>query len=201
MTRTPILRTACTLALVLCAAAAAHAERADALKPIHIVGDKQADLDMVENTSSITGNVVLTRGTLIIKADKVTLRQDDQGYTYATFVAAPGGKATFRQKRDGGADLWSEGEAQRIEYDEKTDVVKFISSARVASLEGSKVASQAAGPFLSYDSRKEVVNAFNTAEGKSQPGGGRVEIVIDRTRRPAPVPAQAPASSADQGKK
>ena len=63
----------------------------------------------------------------------------------------------------------------------------------------SKVTSQAAGPFLSYDSRKEVVQALNTPEGKSQVGGSRVEIVIDRTRRPAPVPAQA--TSADQGKK
>ncbi|TFW18393.1 lipopolysaccharide transport periplasmic protein LptA [Massilia arenosa] len=199
MTRTPI-RATCALMLAL-AAAAAHAERADALKPIHIVGNNKGNLDLVEGTSSLTGNVVLTRGTLTIKAEQVTVRQDDQGYTYATFIAAPGGKATFRQKRDGGTDLWSEGEAQRIEYDEKADLVKFIANARVASLEGSKVTSQAAGPFLSYDSRKEVVQALNTPEGKSQVGGSRVEIVIDRTRRPAPVPAQTPAPSADQGKK
>jgi lipopolysaccharide export system protein LptA len=195
MKRISIFALVCACAL---ASGAARAERADALKPIHIIGDNNGTLDMVEGNSSLIGNVVLTRGTLIIKSDKVTLRRDDQDYAYATFTGGPGGKATFRQKRDGGNDLWSEGEAERIEYDEKTDVVKFISGARIASLEGAKVTQQATGPFLSYDSRKEVVNAFNSPEGKSKQGGGRVEIVIDRARRPA-TPA-APAAT-DAGRK
>ncbi|HZX29359.1 MAG TPA: lipopolysaccharide transport periplasmic protein LptA [Telluria sp.] len=181
------------LALALAfAAAAAHGERADSLQKVVVQAD-HVGANFVDGSAELTGNVVLTRGTLILKAARAVMREDDQGYKFATFFAAPGGKATFRQKRDGGPDLWSEGEAERIEYDGKNEVVKLFSKARVASLTGTRVTQQAEGPFISYDSRREDVKVFNTADGTSKAGGGRVTLIYDNHPKTPPA--------AEQGKK
>ena len=168
------------------------AERADSLKPIDILADSSV-MNMVNKGGTAEGNVVLTRGTLVMKSGKLTATEDPQGYMFVTLLAAPGALATFRQKRDGGADLWVEGEAERIDYDDKTDVVKLQGRAKVRNLDGTRVTAGAEGAFISYDSRKEVVTTTNTPTGESKVGGGRVQWTIDQSpRKPAP-PAAANA--------
>lgn len=178
------------LAIAACmlASGAALAERADALKPIAVQA-KTGTADMVKQGGVFEGSVVLTRGTIVMKGEKLKLLEDPEGYNFATLTAAPGALATFRQKRDGGADLWVEGEAERIDYDNKTDIVKLSGRAKVTNFEGSRVTDRAEGPFLSYDSRKEQFAALNTASGESKVGGGRVEFIFDHPKRPAPAPA------------
>jgi len=158
-------------------AGAVHAEKADATKPTNVEADKMA-YDDVKQINTFTGNVVLTRGTLIMKAHKMIVTQDPEGYQYATLLAPAGGLATFRQKRDGGPDLWVEGEAERIEYNGKTEIVKLFSRAKLTRLEGNKVTDQVEGAFISYDSKAEFYTVNNTATGESKPGGGRIKAVI-----------------------
>ena len=155
---------------------AARAEKADSAKPTVIEAD-QGSADDLRQSRTLTGNVVLVRGTLIMKAGRAVVTEDPQGYQFATFWAAPGALATFRQKRDGG-DLWVEGEAERIEYDNKTEIVKLFSRARLKRLEGSTPSDEVEGAFISYDSRKEFFAVENTSSGQSKPGGGRVKMVI-----------------------
>ena len=180
------------LAACVLASGASVAERADALKKISVVADS-GFANMVSNNGFAEGNVVLTRGTLLMKASKMNLLEDPEGYKNATLMAAPGALATFRQKRDGGADLWVEGEAERIEYSDKTDIVKLSGRAKVTSLDGARVTQRAEGAFLSYDSRKEELVALNTPLGQGKVGGGRVEFTFDnKPRAPAAAPAPAP---------
>ncbi|MCQ4437301.1 lipopolysaccharide transport periplasmic protein LptA, partial [Clostridioides difficile] len=68
-----------------------------------------------------TGNVVITKGTIIIKGDRVEVRQDPEGYQYATSVGSGKKHATFRQKREG-RDEYIDGDAERIDYDGKQDL-------------------------------------------------------------------------------
>src|SRR5471030_3400601 len=105
-------------ALLLSIASVAHAEKADSYKPMNI-DFEQVEVDDVKQIRIFTGNVVLTRGTLIMKAAKAVLTQDPEGYDYVTLTAEGGPPATFRQKRDAPGDQWIEGEAQRIDYDGK----------------------------------------------------------------------------------
>ena len=154
-----------------------HAETTDKDQPTNIDADHMA-YDDVRQVNTFTGNVVVTRGTLIMKANKVVLTQDPAGYQFATLYAAPGGLATFRQKRDGGPDLWVEGEAERIEYDGKVDVVKLFSKAKMRRLDGEKITDEVEGEFISYDSRAEFFSVNNTSKGNSQPGAGRIKAVI-----------------------
>lgn len=178
------------LAACVLACGASFAERADALKQIKVQADS-GFANMINQGGMAEGNVVLTRGTLIMKAGKLSLTEDPEGYKAATLLAAPGALATFRQKRDGG-DLWVEGEAERIDYDDKTDIVKLSGKAKVTSLEGTRVTNRAEGPFISYDSRKEQFAALNTPTGQSKAGGGRVEMIFDQKPHPAPAVAPAP---------
>jgi lipopolysaccharide export system protein LptA len=186
------------LAALSLASLAATAERADSLKQAKI-DFTDAHIDEVTQTRVFTGNVVLTRGTLLIKADKAVLKESPEGYQSVVLTAAPSQPATFRQKRDGGPDLWVEGQAQRIEYDERTEVVKLFSNAIVKQLEGKRMTSEVNGPFISYDNRTEQANVHNDASGESKPGGGRGTIILaPRRTTPATAPASAPAGAAKQ---
>jgi lipopolysaccharide export system protein LptA len=186
------------------ASLSASAERADSLKQAKInFGD--AHIDEVTQTRIFTGDVVLSRGTLLIKADKAVMKESPEGYMSVILTAAPNQPATFRQKRDGGPDLWVEGQAQRIEYDERTELVKLFSNAVVKQLEGKRMTSEVNGPFISYDNRTEQANVHNDASGESKAGGGRGTIIIAPRRAgpatapaPAAVPASAPAGAAKQ---
>lgn len=155
----------------------AHAEKADAEKPTNIQADKMA-YDDVKQINTFSGSVVFTRGTLLMKAGKVVVTQDPAGDQFATLYAEPGGVATFRQKRDGGGDLWIDGQAERIEYDSKTAMVKLFSNAKIKRLDGTKTIDEVEGAFISYDSRNEFFSVNNTATGVSKPGAGRVNVTI-----------------------
>ncbi len=181
-------------AMLLMAAAAAHAEKADANKPTKIDYD-ELQIDDVKQIKTLIGNVVLTRGTLLMKSPKAVVTTDPEGYNFVVLTSTPGTLSTFRQKRDGAGDQWIEGEAERIEYSDKTDLVKLFSKARVRQLEGPRMTSEVNSEFISYDSRTEHFDVKNDVSGVSKPGAGRGTMVIQPTIRPAAPAASAPAAS------
>lgn len=176
----------------------AHAEKADSEKEA-VITARSGHVDDVKQVRTLTGDVVLVKGTLTMKAGRALITEDPQGYQFITFWADPGKLATFRQKRDGAGDLWVEGEAERVEYDNKTEVVKLFSKAKLTRLEGTKVTDVANGAFISYDSRKEVFAMENSNSGTSTPDGGSVRMVI-QPKTKAPAAEKAPATPAP-GKK
>jgi len=160
------------------AAGNAYAEKADRDKPTNVEAN-QMFYDEAKQINTFIGNVVLTRGTLVMHADKLLVRQDQAGHQYATLYAPPGGATKFRQKRDGGKDLWIEGSAaDRIEYDTKTEVAKLFRQAKVKMLDGSRVTDEVEGEFISYDSRAEFYSVTNSVSGESKPGSGRVRATL-----------------------
>jgi len=188
-------------ALLLAALAIpAHAEKADSNKPIEVSFD-QADSDDVKQIKTFTGNVILTRGTIRMTSPKAVVTQDPEGYQFVVLTGTPGVQATFRQKLDGEVDKWVEGQADRIEYDDKTELVKLISKGRIKQLESGKVTSQVDGEFISYDSRREVFAVKNSSSGESKPGAGRGTMVIQpSSKRPPIAPAQPVPATQPAGK-
>jgi len=169
-----------SIALALAALAGApsvHAEKADKTKPTNVEANHM-EYDDIKQVNVFTGNVVLTRGTILMKADKMVVTQDPQGYQYVTLYAPPVGLASFRQKRDGGENQWIDGQAERIEYDDKAEIVKLYSKARMRRLDGDKPTDEVEGQFISYDTRAEYFTVHNTSNGDSKPGGGRIKAVI-----------------------
>ncbi|AOK30630.1 organic solvent tolerance protein OstA [Burkholderia singularis] len=159
-------------------APAAHAERADRDKPINVEADNLTYDDLKQVTVA-TGNVVITKGTIIIKGDRVEVRQDPQGYQYATATASGKRHASFRQKREG-LDEYIDGDAERIDYDGKQDLTTLTTNATVRRLQGqSTVADTVHGSVITYDGQRD----FYTARGGKDviaPGnpGGRVRAML-----------------------
>jgi lipopolysaccharide export system protein LptA len=157
---------------------AAHAEKADFDKPTQVEAN-HGTYDESKQMNVFTGNVVLTRGTLVMHADKMTVRKDAAGNQFATLYAAPGSVTKFRQKRDGGKDIWIDGSAaDRIEYDTKTEIAKLFKNAKIKMTEAGKITDEVEGEFVSYDSRTEFYTVTNSTSGESKPGTGRVRVII-----------------------
>lgn len=155
-----------------------NAERADRDKPTNVESNQML-YDDAKQLNTFIGNVILTKGSLVMRAEKLVVRKDSAGYQYTTLYAGAGGIVTFRQKRDGGKDLWIEGyAADRIEYDTKTEIAKLYKQSKIKMLDGSKITDEVEGEFISYDARTEFYTVNNTTSGDSKPGAGRVRAVI-----------------------
>jgi lipopolysaccharide export system protein LptA len=159
---TPLVRP-CVFAVLavvgslFCASPKAFAERADKEKPAVILATTGTD-DQLNQIQVYTGDVVLTKGTIILRADQLTTKQDPEGYNLGTAVSTtPGKLAYFKQKREG-VDEYIEGQAERIIYDEKADVVHLINRAVVKRLVAGRDADETHGDKIDYNSRTELYN-------------------------------------------
>ncbi|HEY8050525.1 MAG TPA: lipopolysaccharide transport periplasmic protein LptA [Ramlibacter sp.] len=163
------------LALALAAAALpASAERADRNKPMNVEADALR-YDDLKQTSVFTGNVVVTKGTILIRGARIDVRQDPDGYQYGVVTAPPGKLAYYRQKREG-VDEYIEGEGETIEYNGKTDQVKFIKRAEMRRIRGGTLADEVVGSLITYDNTTDV---FTVDGGPASPAiGGRVRAVL-----------------------
>ena len=99
----------CLLAAVF-TAQIAFAEKADRDKPMNVEADSLKHDDQQQLTT-FTGKVLMTKGTLVLKAAKMEVKQDSQGNQVAKLWAEPGERIFFRQKREG-LNEYTEGEAE-----------------------------------------------------------------------------------------
>jgi len=171
------------------AATPAGAERADRKQPLKVEADQPGKIDLLNQFVVFNGNVVVTKGTMVMRAARIEVRETPEGYHMAIATGAPGKLATFRQKRDG-VDETIEGEAERLEYDGKADVIKFINKASVKRLRGTAVADEIAGNLVTYDSIAEVFNVSGGAAPSATSPGGRVRVVLT-PREGSPAAAEA----------
>jgi lipopolysaccharide export system protein LptA len=166
-------RAVCLAAIVLAAAAPAWAERSDREKEI-VIGADRSTGDDLNKVLLLEGNVVVTQGTMRITAAKVTIQEDAKKNK---FYVATGAPITFRQKREK-SDEWIDGEAQRAEFDEKTDILKLYTRARVKS-----GPNEITGDFISYDMTREVAEAAGSAPGATVPKESRVKVIINPPKK------------------
>lgn len=177
-------------------AGGAGAERADRFKPLQVEADQPGKIDLLNQYVVFNGNVVVTKGTMNIRAGRIEVRETPEGYHLAVAIGSPGRPATFRQKRDGG-DETIEGEAERLEYDGKANIIRFVTNAAVRRLRGAQVADEIAGNLVSYDSSNEVFNVSGGgAPSLSNPGGRVRAVLTPREGSPAAAEAAAQAASA-----
>ena len=163
--------------LTLACAATAHAERADRLQKINIAADQGGQIDLQNQVVTYSGNVVINRGTMVIRAARVEVRQLPSGYYNAIAFGGPNRPATFRQKRDG-VDEYIEGEAERLEYDGSKDLVKFVTGAQVRRLRGAIPADEIAGNLITYDATTEKMTVSGGAKATPANPGGRVTATL-----------------------
>lgn len=186
----------------------AFAEKADKTKPMNVEADALRHDDL-NQTSVFTGNVVLTKGTILIRGTRLEVRQDPDGYQYGVVTPEPGQRAYFKQKRDtapGTPDEFIEGQGDVIDYDGKADRVKFIHRAEMHRLQGTTVMDEVHGDVIVYNNVNDVYTVDGVpsagvpgssanATGSTAAPGGRIRAVLS----PRTLPATGAAPAADPG--
>lgn len=175
-----------TLALITLVSFSAQAERADRSKPVNLEADRVA-VDDKQQIQTFEGNVRLSQGSMSISTSKLVVRQDAEGFQKGIAYGGvsdggdSGGLARFKQKREGRND-YVEGEAERIEHDNRTEKTEFFGRARVKS-----GLDEVRGPYISFDGKTENY-VVSGASGK----GGRVTATIQPKDKSKPEPAAKP---------
>lgn len=154
----------------------AHAEKADRDKPVNLEADT-VTLDDVRKISVYQGNVILTQGTLMLRADQVQVTQNASGLDK---ISATGRPASFRQKVDG-RDEFIEGFSSRIEYDGVNSQLELIGQAQLR-----RGSDELRGAQISYNANTEFYKVVGQPDAKTP--AGRVRAVI--RPKPRPQPAQ-----------
>jgi lipopolysaccharide export system protein LptA len=170
--------------VTLAAVPSSHAEKADREQPINYSADT-GDVNYQTKVGTLSGNVIITQGTMSIRADRITFRQNADNSLSAT---AHGNPVSFRQKRDG-YDEYFEGYAQRAEYDGTKEFLELFDRALLK-----RGRDELRSNYISYNAATEVFKAEGRAASTSAPDpggpGARVRGVF-QPKSDAPVPGRA----------
>jgi lipopolysaccharide export system protein LptA len=175
-------------ALVLTLLPAARAERADRLKPMQIEADS-LQRDEVRQRTVISGRVTATKGTMVMRGERMEVTDTPDGRQNAVLTAAAGQLVFFRQKREG-LDEFIEGQAERADYDSGRDVLTLTGRALLRTLRGNQSANQVEGQVIVFDNTSETY----TVDGQSGNNPSRVRAtIVPRSSPPTAAPPAAPA--------
>jgi len=178
----------------------AGAELADRQQPMLIEADALR-VDDATQTSVFTGNVVMTKGSIVLRGQQIEVRQNAQGDQFGTIQGSGAQLAFFRQKREG-VDEFVEGEAERIDYNSQTDTVTFTGQAVLRRFRGATLSDQTLGARIVYNGSREtfVVDSGRQSATPDNPSG-RVRALLSpnpasdgATPAPASGPVLAPST-------
>jgi lipopolysaccharide export system protein LptA len=162
-----------TAILALLLAAPAWAEKADRDKPTQIEANRMS-ADDAKRMNIFEGNVVLTKGTIAVRADRIVVRQDAEGYSLTTATGSP---VRFKQRQDpkeGQKEgVWMDGEAMRVEIDDRKQTIELFDNARV-----SRGGDEVAGDYIFVDQRSEFYSVSSGKTAKDGQAQGRVRATI-----------------------
>ena len=176
----------CALALTLLPAA--QAERADRFKPMQIEADS-LQRDEARQRTVISGRVTATKGTMVMRGERMEVTDSPDGRQNAVLTGAAGQLVFFRQKREG-LDEFIEGQAERADYDSGRDVITLTGRALLRTLRGNQSANQVEGQVIVFDNTSETY----TVDGQSGSNPSRVRAtLVPRSSPPTAAPPTAPA--------
>ena len=178
------MRAALAFALIF-VSCSAFSEKADKDKPAQIEANRMSS-DETRRLTIFEGSVVVTKGTMTVRAARIVVRQDAEGYQYTT---ATGNPVKFRQRedpKDGKEGGWMDGEALRIEIDDRKSTIELHEKARVT-----RGGDEVLGNYILVDQRSDY---FSVSGGKDS-ASGRVRATIQPKTSP-----ESPKSSVESPK-
>jgi lipopolysaccharide export system protein LptA len=186
--RNSIRVTACVFIVMALTNNTAQAERGDRQQAVQLEADK-VTVDDKKKLHVYEGRVLLTQGSLQIRTSQMQVTQDNEGFQKGTAVGGDSGLASFRQKREGRQDF-VDGEAERIEHDNRSERTEFFGRARVRS-----GLDEVTGQYILFDGKTENYSVTSGPRGTSAPAGSgqRVRAVIQpRTTPDGEAPSAKP---------
>jgi len=164
-----------------------HALSTDKEKPIEVEADA-GELDDIKNITVYTGDVIVTRGSIRMTGDKMTVYYDKDDNIETLIM--DGKPATYRQLPDD-SKVYDEAEALRMEYYELRNLVILLRDAEVR-----QERYNFSGERIEYDTQLSQVKAWSDIN-KKQPDSmsgetkkqERVKIIIKpKQNEPATEP-------------
>ncbi len=156
-------------ALALAVSAPVLAEKSDREKPINFSA-ADGNFDYEKRTGALKGNVIITQGTITIKADRIEFKQNQDNSMSAM---AYGNPISFRQKQDG-KDEYYEGSALRADYDGQKELLQLFDRAVLK-----RGTDEIRSNYISYNAATE----FFKAEGRGDAAAAQDELGrTDRVR-------------------
>lgn len=151
-------------------------------QPLHAEAD-ELRYDDVRKTNVFTGNVVITKGTIVIRGHRVEIRQDAAGNQFGVIESGSKRTAFFRQQRQG-LNEWIEGEALRIDYDSAASTVVLSGQAVMRRLKGNQINDETHGEVITYNSTTDDYKVKGRA-AQAKTLAGRVRLML------TPEPSQS----------
>ncbi|MCP4994191.1 MAG: lipopolysaccharide transport periplasmic protein LptA, partial [Gammaproteobacteria bacterium] len=145
---------------------AAHALKEDVNKPIEVEADS-VEIDDGSGKSTYKGNVVLTQGSIRLKADSITVIQHE---TKSDQIKVVGRPATLTQKSTKGKKE-IKGRSLRMEYFIDSDILYLIGNASLVQGKDTFKSDR-----IAYDRKKSLIKGGTSAKGKR-----RVRVTIKST--------------------
>ena len=130
----------------------------DTNKPINIDSGNQ-ELDMENSVVTFTDNVVITQGSILIKANKVVITRPPENSGKKETVDAFGSPVTFHQMMDDGKP--ADGKADKVHYDLGTEFLTLTGNAELKQLD-----SKINGDVITYDVKKQQLKATSGAKSR-----------------------------------
>ena len=176
-----------TMALATSVSMNAYAVRADRDQPVNVEADS-VEIDDQKQEAVFLGNVVLTQGTLMLKADRIVVIQGDSGFQSGVAYGKP---AYFRQKREGHED-YIEGEAERLEYIGEAEKIELFTNAKLK-----RGGDEVRGAYISYSALTEFFEVNSGERNGAEPGSsrGRVRAIIQPRNSDDDKPSDASPES------
>jgi lipopolysaccharide export system protein LptA len=168
------LATACSLA---------HGEKADRDKPINFSAEQPAEVDFEKRIGTLRGNVVITQGTITIRADRIDFKQNADNSLSAT---AYGNPVSFREKKDD-SDEYFEGYAQRAVYDGQKQLLELFDRALLK-----QSSDEIRSNYVSYNSATGVFKAEGRPDAPGTEGPGNRVRGVFQPRSDSPLGAKGP---------
>ncbi len=152
----------------------ANALESDKNKPTTIDAN-QMTYNEKSSVNVFTGNVLLTRGSLVIRGDKLTLTEAKDGTQHAKVEGSP---ARFKQQRDSANpadELLINGTGNVIEFDGTKSVVTLTGQASIQKSTNGQLTESITGSKITYEQNTEFLNVVGNPNSS---GKTRVQAVI-----------------------
>ena len=120
----PFVRVALVLFICVFAAGGAFARKSDRQKPMDVTADHSDTSLADDSVSTLTGNVVVTQGTMVIHADKAVITRKDGDISRAVLTGAP---ASLKQDDENGEPMTAT--SAIVDYDLTTNIAVFTGNA------------------------------------------------------------------------
>jgi len=160
-------------------------------EPDTVILSDTLNYDDTAKESVFTGNVIMTRGLLTLKADELTMSEDAEGFQHGT-ATMDSGLVHVRQENPEDYEV-IEGQGQRGIYNGRTQEIELIGQATITRFVCGKPFDNIQGERIVYREASNTYQAYGGANSAAH--GGRVRSLAQPRARSEAAAAECARKS------